>query len=790
MGKLILILTLLFLNNLASYSQSITQTLKGSVTDKETRMPLAGANIIILDSSPPAGTTTDSDGKFRIISETGRISIRISFLGYEDLIINNIFIASGKEVNINAGLQEKVVSTQEIYIRAVQNNKSNLNPMASISAHTIRTEDAMHYAGGFYDPSRIVNSFAGIITSNSDYSNDIVIRGNSSRGLLWRLEGIEIPNPNHFSDGQGGSGGAFSAITSNVIDNFDFFTGAFPAEFGNAFSGVMDLNLRKGNTDKREYAFQTGMIGAELSMEGPFNKKTNASYLLNARFTNFKILNDLNLIDLQETNYAPRTEDLVLNINLPTKKSGNFNFFGLYGSSALGKIASHDINRWNSLQDQWEELDQQSSLTAGLKYLYILPNSRSFIKSVIAYTYYSDSYSEGYVDSTFIRTDSYYSRYSYPSLRYSFMGNHKLNARHSLRLGFYFNHLTATMANFKKVSDNVFDTLVAPYAEGNLLQEYVQWKYRVTNNLELNTGFHILHFNINHQTSYEPRLGLRWQTGKRSAIIAGLGLHTRTEALSVYYANIKSTAGVRSPENNEMDFSKSFHYVTGIDISMRNDIQIHVEAYYQHLYNIPIVNKLTSQYSTINSAESLPDAILENAGIGYNRGVELTFEKAFTKNYFFLLTGSFFNSRYKAGDLQWYNTYYNTRFVSNLLLGKDFPVGNKKRNSIGINAKYIIRGGYRYTPVDEVKSLKAKRIISAVSMTYLNQLPSFMRLDAGVNFRRNNPRYSWILMLDVQNATNRKNVFRKKFSYENGQIVTRNILSLGIVPVFNFRVEF
>jgi hypothetical protein len=790
MGKFSLILLLLLSGVLDSHSQVITQILKGTVTDRETKIPLAGANIFIINSNPPTGASTDKDGKFRLSAPIGRISIKISFLGYEDLLLNNILISTGKEVEINAGMVEKVVITQDVLVRASQDNRPNLNPMAAISTHTIRTEEAMHYAGGFYDPSRIVNSYAGVITSNSDYSNDMVIRGNSSRGLLWRLEGIEIPNPNHFSDGQGGSGGAFSVITSNVIDNFDFFTGAFPAEYGNASSGVMDLNLRKGNTDKREYAFQTGMIGAEISMEGPISKKSNASYLINARMTNFQLLENLNIIDLGETNYAPRTKDLVFNINIPLRKAGSFNLFGLYGSSEIGKTVVHDTIQWHSLSDQWEEMEKQSTSTLGLKHLFILPNKKSYIRTVIAYTTYTDKYYEGYVDSSYTLNRSNYYSYNYPSFRFSLLGNHKLNSRHSFRAGFNYNYLAGNMENFRQTSDNVFDTLVAPEAQANLFQEYGQWKLKATNNLELNIGMHILHYSINHQTSVEPRFGLRWQFAQGRAIIAGIGLHSRAEALSVYNANIKSSSGSRSPANKEMELSKAIHFVGGFDFNFKNDIQLRIEGYYQNLYNIPIINSITSQYSTINSAEKLPDAVLENSGSGYNRGFELTVEKAFTNNYYFLITGSFFNSKYKAGDLHWYNTYYNTRYVSNLLIGKDFPVGKGKRNSIGINAKYVMRGGYRYTPVNISKSLNSKRIVSDVSKTYESQLPDFIRFDAGISFRRNHPRFSWILMLDIQNVTNRENVFRKRFFYENGQIGTSEVLSLGIVPVLNFRVEF
>jgi hypothetical protein len=790
MGKSFLILPLLFLPLFSAQSQTITQILKGTVTDKETRFPLPGANIIEIGSFPPNGTATNGSGKFRLTTSIGRISIKITYLGYEDITIRDILVASGKEVELNIELLEKVVKTNDVVVHSSKTGNKSVNQMAIISTNTIRTDDALRYAGGFYDPSRIVNAFAGVVSANSDMSNDIVIRGNSSRGLLWRLEGIEIPNPNHFSDGQGGSGGAFSAITSNVIDNFDFFTGAFPAEFGNAISGVMDLNLRKGNSDKKEFAFQTGMIGAEIAMEGPFVSNKDASFLINVRYTNFKTLSNLNIIDLGETNHAPRTKDLAFNINLPLKKAGNINLFGVIGSSELGKIAYHDISKWNSLSDRWEEMEKQSSGTIGIKHLYVLPNSKTYLKTVLAYTTFMNSYTEGYIDSSFVTANSYSYSYNYPSLRSSFLINHKFNSRNTIRGGVNYNFLTGTMSNLRINASGLFDSLVSPYSEGSMFQAYTQWRHRLSSTLEVNLGLNVLESSSNRKLSIEPRLGIRWQITPGNSFIAGFGSHSRSESLAVYNALVKNSAGERSALNSGMDLSKAQHWVAGFDLSLTTDIRLRIEGYIQYLFNIPIVNNINSQYSTINSGERLPDAILENAGTGMNNGLELTIEKAFSKNYYFLVTASLFDSWYKAGDHHRYNTYYNTAKVSNILVGKDFYVGKSKRNSIGINTKYVLRGGYRYTPVDEEKSLKSKRIIYNTRATYENQLPSFMRLDAGINFRKNHSHYSWIIMLDIQNVTNRKNVFRRRFNFANGQVVSTDVLSLGIIPVFNFRVEF
>jgi hypothetical protein len=662
--------------------------------------------------------------------------------------------------------------------------------MATVSANTIRTKDAMRYAGGFYDPSRIVNAFAGISNANNDYSNDIVIRGNSSRGLLWRLEGIEIPNPNHFSDGQGGSGGAFSAITSNVIDNFDFFTGAFPAEYGNAFSGVMDLNLRKGNTDKHEYAFQTGMIGAEASLEGPFSKRSDASYLFNARYTSFKLLSDLKIIDLEETNVAPGTKDLVFNICLPLQKAGALNLFGLLAANRIGKTVLRDTTAWKTLSDRWEEMGNQSSSTIGFKYLYTLPDSKTYVKSVIAYSSYIDSWYEGYVDSSYIRTNNYFSYYKYPSLRYSFLVNHKLNSRNIFRSGVNLNYLSGKMSDYRLNSSGEYDTLLDPSVESSLYQGYFQWKYRSASNLEFIAGLHFMRFTLNHQSSLEPRIGLRWQMAPGNTFLAGFGLHSRTESLAVYNALVRDKYGKRGLLNCNMEFSKALHWVAGLDLMISSDIRFRIEGYIQYLFNIPIVNKTNSQYSTINSAERLTDAVLENAGTGMNKGIEITIEKAFTRNYYFLVTGSLFDSWYKAGDRRQYNTYYNIRYVSNVIIGKEFPVGKNKRNSFGLNSRFIFRGGYRYTPINVYQSLKSKKIIYDNYQAYENQLPDFLRLDAGINFRKNHTHYSWIVMLDIQNATSRRNVFKRRFTFENNRIVSNDILSLGMVPIFNFRIEF
>lgn len=784
------VLCIFFLFSCSVAGQTPLRKIKGTVYDIESLRPLSGAAVIVTESNPLISTTSSGEGIFVLQVPAGRISLKISHVGYEDRIFRDILVTTGKDVVIEAGMKEKAYQAKEIIVTASGNKNQTLNQMAAVSVNTIRTDDALRYAGGFYDPSRIVNAFAGIVTANNDESNDIVIRGNSSRGLLWRLEGIEIPNPNHFSDGQGGSGGAYSAITSNVIANFDFFTGAFPAEYGNAVSGVMDLNLRKGNSDNFGFGFQTGMIGAEISAEGPLNAGKGSSFLIDARYVNFGFLSRLDIIDLGSNNYAPRSKDMVFNIYLPSGKRGNINIFGFAGSSAIGQKAETKPSQWITDDDRKEEMENLGSFTAGIKHVKTLRDGNSFLRTVIALTGYQDKYRDGYItDSLIIKNNSYHD-YRYPAIRLSLLFNHKENRRTVMRTGINIGFLRADMEDYKLNPQGSYDTIVSPSGSGILSQYFFQIKNRLSENFEVNSGFHVIDFSVNENLSVEPRLGVRWQLAPGLFLTGGAGLHSRCESFQVYYNLIKNDYGIYETLNRDLGFSKSFQAVGGIDYQINKNLNLKFETYYQYLFNVPVVYSQGSRYSAINSAEGLPSSEMENKGKGYNRGVELTLTRHYSSNYYYLATLSLFDSKYMAADKKWYNTYYNTSFVSNFLAGKDFYFGSEKRNCISLNFRTMIRGGYRYTPVDIQRSLKQKRIIYLSSETYGARLPSFFRTDGGISYRRNNPDFSWVLMLDVQNITGKKNIYRKKFYYENGLITEKNVYSIGTVPVINFRVEF
>ena len=348
--RFVAVLIFLLFLSFIGFSQNYVQTVRGSLTDKDSNAPLWGASVVVVNSSPLIGALTDSAGNFKLINvPVGRHTLKITFIGYEDIVLPELLVSTGKETVLNLEMKEKVNSMKTVTINADKIKDKALNPMATVSARSFNVEETGRYAACIDDPSRMAQSYAGV-SSNGDESNEIIIRGNSPRGLLWRLEGIEIPNPNHFSNGQGDSGGGVCMLSNNMLSNSDFFTGAFPAEYGNALSGVFDINLRKGNSEKREYAFQLGVLGMEASAEGPFSNTGKSSYLFSYRYSTLDFLYKIGIN--VAGNIVPKYQDMQFNIYLPTAKAGKFNLWGLGGTSNTSNTPISDSSKWEKYSDK------------------------------------------------------------------------------------------------------------------------------------------------------------------------------------------------------------------------------------------------------------------------------------------------------------------------------------------------------------------------------------------------------------------------------------------------------
>ena len=767
-------------------AQALTETIRGRVIDKDSRQPLAGVSILVVKTDPPQGGITGPDGSFKISGvSVGRHTLRFSYIGYQDAMVNELFVSSGKEVQLSIEMQERVMN--EVTVTDDKDKAQANNEFASVSARSFSAEEMSRYPATEDDPARVVQSFAGVMTASDD-NNEIVIRGNSPRGLLWRMEGIEIPNPNHFAGNEGSTGGGVSILSSNVLTNTDFYTGAFPAEFGDALSGVFDLNLRKGNTDKNEFIFQAGVLGLEGAAEGPFSKDYNGSYLINYRYSTLQLLQ---LVGLNVAgNEVPKYQDVSFNINLPTKDLGTFTVWGIGGLSNLGQTAVHDTALWHSLNDKTEYYQKQAIGVLGATHLFMLNDGKTYIKTVVAYSYTNNRDGNDTLSDNFTPFNLGDDRFIYQTLRATVMLNKKLDSKNLLRAGIIFSNTGYRLfSEAYSYQYNVMQTQVNNIGNTSMLEGYLQWKHRFNEVFQVNAGAHLTYSVFNNKFYAEPRMGGDWKFKENQALSFGFGLHSRIDAMSTYFSYVDTVNGAKKYPNQDLSFSRAMHLVLGYNFSFKRDFHLKTEVYFQYLFHVPIgADSANSTYSILNYDEGFVNIPLISKGTGYNYGLEVTFEKFFSNHYFFMYTASLYESKYRALDGIWRSTAYDVHYVMNLLGGKEFVLGKKKNDLFGINLKFIWRGGQKYTPVDLAASIAANETIYENNYAFTQSFPYYFRIDAGIYLRRNLKHYSWTLSLDAQNITNRLNVEDQIYDPVSRSVITET--NLGIIPILSWKIEF
>lgn len=784
------ILSILLFTTLMGLAQNATQTIRGTIVDKQSQSSLPGVNVTLIGSNPIKGAISDENGKFKIGDlNPGRYDLKFTFMSYKEVIIPNIVVTSGKEVVLEIGMEESANELTEVVISGTKKNETN-NELVSVSGRSFSMEEVNRYAGGRSDPSRLAANFAGVSSPN-DARNDIVIRGNSPVGVLWRIEGLNIPNPNHFST-IGTTGGPVSAINTNVLKNSDFFTSAFPAEYGNANAGVFDLGFRNGNSEKPEHTFQIGALtGIEAMTEGPINKAKGSSYLIAYRYAFTGVAQKIGIPI--GTAATPFYQDISFKLNSGTSKLGKFTLFGLAGTSNI-TFDHNETDTTDLFADPTRDSYFKSDIgLIGLKH-FIKVNNRSYFNTIIGGTYAGSIYLEDTITKgTDINTRVRENKTSriYYSINTSF--NTKISAKLFTKIGVIGELINLNLdyrdRNFTPYWKQVWD--FNDYTQ--LYQAYALAKYNFNDKLTFNLGLHSQHLTLNGSTSLEPRLGIKYQLNQKNTLSVGYGMHSQMQPTDVYFLRTLNADSTYSQTNKDLDFTRSQHFVIGYDLLPASDWRIKTELYYQLLNNVPVTQN-PSSYSMLNAgAGFFPNETgnLENTGSGTNYGVELTIEKFFSKGYYGLITGTLYESKYKGSDGKERNTAFNGNYVYNILVGKEFKVGKEKRNAITLDIKMTQAGGRYYTPVDLAASQAARQeVVKGDAFAYTERNPDFFRLDVKTGFTLNSKKHklSQSVFFDIQNVTNNKNVFAQRYNTVTNTINTA--YQIGFFPNFMYKIQF
>lgn len=811
MKKNVFITIAFILSQTFIFGQNLTQTIRGTVTDVDNKLPLIGVEIIIPESAPLIGTTTDINGNFRLENiPIGRVNLHLSYLGYESMTVPNIVVNSGKEVILNFTMEESAVNMKEIVVTATQNKGEALNEMAMISARSISPEQTSYYAGGFNDPSRIMSNFAGV-TSTQDGSNDIIVRGNSPKYVQWRLEGIQITNPNHFAD-QSSVGGSISTLNNNLLATSDFYTGAFSPEFGDVLSGVYDVKLRAGNNEKFESVFGFGLLGTDFTFEGPIKKGYGGSFIANYRYSTGTLISDLGLIDVGG---VPKFQDAAFKVVLPSEKYGTFSFFGLAGKSSLF-IEDIKPDIWktpgdnSSRPDIIEDYDKGAHLlNTGVTHTYSI-NEKSFLKTTLSFSSegIDDEVFENKIeklyddqgnflrDSVLSRTVNFKNKLTKSIYRGATTYNYKINAKHKIQVGtkFALFDYEATQSQF--LNDETDRTTLLDFKENiSTVRNFVSWKYRLNNDITFVSGFHNMNVLFNNKSTIEPRLAVKWKLNNSNSFSVGYGMHSNMESVHAYFAKVEQEDGSFIEPNRDLDLLKAHHFVLGYEKRFGRNMMAKVEAYYQHLYNLPVENSDTSFYATINEGLDFQYVDLVNEGTGKNYGIEFTLEKFFSNHYYYLINASIFESKYKSLEGIERNTPYNGNYLVNLLFGKEFvDLGKKQNQVLSLNGKIFAGGGRKIIPLlrDEEGNLAVNPEENQYwdyDKAYENSIEDTYIIILSASYKWNRPKATHELFINLDNITNNKGKISEFYDEsEPGNIGYQT--QFGFFPNLMYRVYF
>lgn len=800
MKKSPLLIAILCCLTITAFSQ--TQNIRGIVIDKDTKQPIVSALISLDDNSSGIGSYSVDDGTFLLEKvPLGRHIVNCQVVGYDNYRSEAIIVTSAKEPFLEISMSSGV-DMDEIEITDTRlDYNAPLNESAFVSARSFSVEETERMPASVNDMGRMALSFPGVSQGRDDTENDIIIRGNSSFGMLWRLEGVDIPNPNHFAR-PGTSGGGVTVFSAQLLSRSDFFSGGMPAEYGNALSGAFDVHFKKGNKYDREYRVKIGVLGLDFATEGPI-KKERASYIFNYRYSTLGLLNSAGLYLLGER-IDNKFQDFSFNVSMDSKdKKHLFTVFGMGGLSTehyipVANPAERDSSRANHYEDRY----RISNLGIfGATYTWLI-DEKSFLKaaivsnnSVIDWQYDTVGVTEAerfryntelYQDNR-ISTSVNYNRKVSEHFKYKIgMMNHNIN--------FNFSKETAPRTSTSDITELNSEISLTGSGFTSTFQTYAQGTYQPNERQTLNFGLHALYLGLNNTGAVDPRLSYQFKINEQHTLGLAFGKHSQMLPLSAYFYTKNDTinnVAVTSRPNANMSFINSWHTVLSYSFLTKSQIKFVTELYYQSLNNVPVsIDDAGDQsnYWMLNDQQSFAFFETTSEGTGRNYGIDLVVEKFFTNKMYFLFTGSVFESKYTPIDGLERNTKFGTRWSSSYTLGREFEFGNAKTLQVG--ARLLYNGGFRYSPHDPVASAAAGTYVQLAGQEWSEQVPAYMRIDARIAYRYNAKRFAGSISLDIQNLTSRKNINAVGYNALTNELEERNYPGGDFIPVLAFQFDF
>ena len=791
--KAILLLGILLLLPLVALGQG---TVRGRITSANPNAPITAATILVRGTDPLVYTTMGEDGTFELLTPIGRHTIEVRSIGFLSRELS-VTVLPTKETVLDVELEPLDVVLGEVVVSAPYDKSKTLDPLSFAGGRSFSTDETYRFASSLGDPARMVRSFAGVMPAN-DSRNDIIIRGNSPIGLQWVLDGIEVPNLNHFNAGIGLTGGQVSMINTNLLTNSDFHLSAWPAPFGNALSGIFDLTMRPGNTAHHEGWLQTGYGGLELGFEGPIPVGSESNYLVSYRYSVPRIMSGLKLMKLPA---VPEYQDLTTKVTLHADDRHSLSLITLWGKSFIkintdmlvtsedGMIDIEDdgaLDSYNQLIDEgssnliiglthdarWSKQVQQRT-TLSLVRTALDLDVRKQLKESGELT---DNYEQVMRDTS---KEIKYSLHTDLTWHPDLSSLVVAGATGDLyRVDYHADIPIATEAG-----------MVSEQGRFGVVRLYGQYRYKPSRRWALTAGLHGMTTTLNIYKTLEPRLGLMYEPAPSHILGLAGGLYSQLQPRTFYFARIP---GSGEETNRDLKPSRAWHADAYYDWAFATDWHLKVEGYYQHLFDIPVQQDPTSAWSMLNVGVTDDNSIvplpsLVNRGTGRNVGVELTLEKFISKDYYLLTNATLFSSTYTTGasSKRWH-TAMDGGYILNLTGGGEYALS--KSWTLTADLKRTVAGGLRYTPLLREQSAAEKRPVLDAERSNTLRMKPYFRTDIKLGFRHPGRRITEEFGLDLQNVTNYRNVMAMTYNERTNDYTAMRLQGFGIMATW--RISF
>lgn len=761
MKNLKILFSLFFFSSLL-LGQKPEGTIKGKVIDSRGLFPLAGVSVRVKDKN--IGAFSDNDGKFEIDKlPAGSYSLILTYIGYEKTTKSDIIVKPDRITFADAEMNQSYVDMQDVVVNSGYFSAVEAKPASNVS---YSTEEIRRSPGSAGDVSRILFGLPSLAKLN-DQKNSLIVRGGSPMENSFFVDNIEIPNINHYGT-QGSSEGPIGVINTDFLKNVNFYSGGFGVNYGDRLSSVMEMTFREGNREELECQLDASFQALGAQIEGPISKG-KGSYLISARRSYYDLLFKATDIGGPIPTYydihSKFTYDLSGNVKLSIldiasidKSNQSYeegiefedNYYGYYNSTknsgGLNLLCIWNKNGYSnfSLSHNYSDIDIGNS---EIKTKDVLYTSKSIERDLAFRNLNHFRLSDQFMFQ--VGFDAKYSAVDYKQHYYPYTD--------------YFGYTTGELA----VSKNMYALKAGMFAG-------LTWN--PLKQLSVNPGFRLDYFNYSSNTNFSPRMNISYKISEAADIYITGG---------VFYQSLPYIILSQSDSFKQLKDPVAYHAIAGLSYLLTEDTRFTLEVYSKEYRNCPVNPDQPEEFVMDQAVENPAftyNSNLESTGKAYSRGIELIIQKKLAKDFYGMISASYFRARYLDGTNTWRNRIYDNQFT--------FAAegGYKPNEQWEFSMRWIYAGGAPYTPFDVKASEAAYKGLIDRSKIYSERLPDYHSLNLRVDKRFHFSKSNIVLYISVWNVYGRENIWG--YSWDETRNKIKPNKSWSTLPVFGIEYEF